>query len=123
MYEEDTESLLNKHSSGEVASNGDSNQPKVVSIAYLDSEDIGKLTDTEEVGVVAPRVEFAMSKSVTISNEPPLVREDDSNTRGGRGQDQVYTVEDAIEYMGFGPFQILITIFAGMVWVSVHEYM
>ena len=38
-----------------------------------------------------------------------------------RGDDDVvYTVEEAIERMGFGPFQILITAFAGMIWVSVE---
>lgn len=30
----------------------------------------------------------------------------------------VFTVEEAIEKLGFGPFQILITIFSGMLWVS-----
>lgn len=29
----------------------------------------------------------------------------------------VYTVEDAIEHMGFGPFQLLVTLFSGMIWV------
>ena len=29
------------------------------------------------------------------------------------------TVEEAIEKMGFGPFQILITFFCGFIWVSV----
>ena len=30
----------------------------------------------------------------------------------------VYTVEDAVEAIGFGSFQIVVTIFAGMIWVS-----
>lgn len=30
----------------------------------------------------------------------------------------VFTVEEAIEQLGFGPFQILITIFSGMLWVN-----
>ncbi len=30
----------------------------------------------------------------------------------------VYTVENAVEAIGFGPFQIIVTIFAGMIWVS-----
>ena len=30
----------------------------------------------------------------------------------------VFTVEEAIEKLGFGPFQILITVFSGMLWVS-----
>ena len=29
----------------------------------------------------------------------------------------VYTVEDAIDQIGFGPFQILIVMFTGMIWV------
>ena len=28
------------------------------------------------------------------------------------------TVEEAIEKMGFGPFQILVTVFCGLLWVS-----
>ena len=31
----------------------------------------------------------------------------------------IFTVEEAIEKMGFGPFQILITVFSGMLWVRV----
>ena len=30
----------------------------------------------------------------------------------------IYTVEDAVDYIGFGPFQILMTLFAGMIWVK-----
>lgn len=30
----------------------------------------------------------------------------------------VYTVENAVEAIGFGPFQIIVTIFTGMIWVS-----
>ena len=30
----------------------------------------------------------------------------------------VYTVEDAVERIGFGPFQVVVTIFTGMIWVS-----
>ena len=30
----------------------------------------------------------------------------------------MYTVEDAIEHIGFGPFQIVVTLFTGMIWVS-----
>ena len=29
-----------------------------------------------------------------------------------------YTVEDAVNELGFGPFQILVTVFCGMIWVS-----
>ena len=31
---------------------------------------------------------------------------------------RVYTVDDAIEMIGFGPFQILITIFSGLLWLA-----
>ena len=31
---------------------------------------------------------------------------------------RIYTVDDAIEEIGFGPFQILITIFCGLLWVA-----
>ena len=30
----------------------------------------------------------------------------------------VYTVEDAVDKMGFGLFQILLSMFAGSIWVS-----
>ena len=30
----------------------------------------------------------------------------------------VYTVESAVEAIGFGPFQIMVTIFTGMIWVG-----
>lgn len=29
----------------------------------------------------------------------------------------VYTVEDAVETMGFGFFQVLVTVFSGLIWV------
>ena len=32
--------------------------------------------------------------------------------------ERVYTVDDAIEKIGFGPFQILITVFCGLMWVA-----
>ena len=32
--------------------------------------------------------------------------------------EQVYTVEEAIEKMGFGFFQVLLTVFSGLIWVS-----
>jgi hypothetical protein len=32
--------------------------------------------------------------------------------------DAIYTVEDAIEACGFGWFQIKLSVFAGLVWVS-----
>ena len=38
-------------------------------------------------------------------------------TRDSRKTSEVYTVEDAINYMGFGPFQIIVTLFSGMIWV------
>ena len=32
-------------------------------------------------------------------------------------EETVYTVEDAVNYMGFGVFQILVTFFSGFIWV------
>ena len=32
--------------------------------------------------------------------------------------EQVYTVEEAIEKLGFGFFQVLVTVFSGLLWVS-----
>ena len=29
----------------------------------------------------------------------------------------IYTVEDAMEKLGLGPFQVIITIFSGLLWV------
>lgn len=29
----------------------------------------------------------------------------------------VYSVDDAIEKLGFGPFQVLVSVMAGMIWV------
>ena len=40
------------------------------------------------------------------ATEPPLERK------------KTYTVDEAINKMGFGPFQILITVFAGAMWVA-----
>ena len=31
---------------------------------------------------------------------------------------EVYTVDEAVNQLGFGPFQVLVTFFAGMIWVS-----
>lgn len=33
----------------------------------------------------------------------------------------VFTVDDAIEHFGFGKFQILISLFAGLSWVNIFE--
>ena len=33
-------------------------------------------------------------------------------------KERVYTVDDAINKMGFGPFQVLITVFCGLLWVA-----
>ena len=33
------------------------------------------------------------------------------------GKEPVYTVEDAVNHMGFGVFQIIVTLFAGFTWV------
>ena len=32
--------------------------------------------------------------------------------------DATYTVEEAVEKLGFGSFQILVTVFSGLLWVS-----
>ncbi|XP_064392353.1 synaptic vesicle 2-related protein-like isoform X2 [Halichondria panicea] len=32
--------------------------------------------------------------------------------------EKFYTVEDAVEKLGFGPFQILVTVFAGLIWLA-----
>ena len=32
--------------------------------------------------------------------------------------EQVFTVEEAIEKMGFGFFQVMVTVFSGLLWVS-----
>ena len=37
--------------------------------------------------------------------------------------EQLYTVEDAIEKLGFGFFQVLVTLFSGLLWVSVGRYL
>ncbi len=34
------------------------------------------------------------------------------------GDERYYTVDDAVEKLGFGPFQVLVTVFAGLIWVS-----
>lgn len=34
------------------------------------------------------------------------------------GRETTYTVDEAVEQMGFGPFQVLATVFAGLIWVS-----
>lgn len=39
----------------------------------------------------------------------------------GLSDSQVYTVEDAVEKLGFGTFQIVVTIFSGLIWVSVNS--
>ena len=36
-------------------------------------------------------------------------------------EETAYTVEDAINHMGFGAFQIVVTLFAGFVWVRVKN--
>ena len=32
--------------------------------------------------------------------------------------DSTYTVEEAVEKLGFGSFQLLVTVFSGLLWVS-----
>ena len=36
-------------------------------------------------------------------------------------EENAYTVEDAINHMGFGAFQIVVTLFAGFVWVRAKK--
>ena len=35
------------------------------------------------------------------------------------GDGNLYTVEEAVEKLGFGPFQVLVTFFTGFLWVRV----
>ena len=35
----------------------------------------------------------------------------------------LFTVDEAVEKMGFGMFQLLVAVFAGFVWVSILSYM
>lgn len=103
---------------GIVAFNRNDDNLQILSIKNLDTEDIADFTETEdELG--GPRVEIAMSKSVHIADGPPQLMgpEEEMGKRKEEATD-IYTVEDAIDMMGFGPFQVLVTIFAGMVWVS-----
>jgi hypothetical protein len=88
---------------------GDFEDNQVTSIAFLSSEDIAKLSDVEDHddGVIARSYELSKSQNQTSTSH-----RDDS--------EPVYTVEDAINVMGFGPFQILVTLFAGMIWVRLH---
>jgi len=33
----------------------------------------------------------------------------------------IFTIDEAVEKMGFGMFQLLIAMFAGLVWVSIYN--
>ena len=57
-------------------------------------------------------VRLVQSRSVRIDEDRNQTYTDPDASDG-----PVYTVEDAVNYIGFGPFQILVTIFAGMIWV------
>ena len=35
----------------------------------------------------------------------------------------LFTVDEAVEKMGFGMFQLLVAVFAGFIWVSILSYM
>ena len=106
---------------GNVASNENDDNVQVLSIKHLETDDLGTFTETEdELG--GARVEIAMSKSVRISDDPPDLIGGGGERRTREEDDIVYTVEDAIDKMGFGPFQILVTVFAGMVWVSDYYF-
>ena len=98
-----------QQSTDEVADISTDNQ--VISLGYLRSEEIAKLTDTEDAeGMNGDTIRLVDSRTVRI--------DEDKNRTYTDPDGPVYTVEDAIDYMGFGPFQILVTIFAGMIWVS-----
>ena len=91
------------------------NEDNVEGLRYLESEYVDKLTDNEdEDRQESEHLQLVPTKSVCISEEDNVIRTIPRET-----EDRVYTVEDAINYMGFGPFQILATIFAGMIWVCV----
>lgn len=60
-----------------------------------------------------------MSKRVRIAEDKSTPGFSSIEATTVNGQQQVYTVEDAVNYMGFGPFQILLTLFTGMSWVSI----
>ena len=65
---------------------------------------------SEEALVETTRIEepkllpdnYSLPKKVTSNKQP----------------ERVYTVDDAIEKIGFGPFQIFITVFCGLLWVA-----
>ena len=64
----------------------------------------------------------------TPENQPLLQEEESESVNLIKSNDgvktaEVYTVEDAVNYMGFGPFQIAVTVFAGMIWVSLPASM
>ena len=37
-------------------------------------------------------------------------------------ENQTYTVEEAVEKLGFGPFQLIVTVFSGLLWVCVYVF-
>lgn len=83
-------------------------EEKVVSgIRYTRSNNIDSAAESDE----EEEVEFITTTSGTTTMK----------TRRASGHtpdaDGYYTVEDAVEEIGFGPFQIIVTIFAGMCWV------
>ena len=61
------------------------------------------INDTEE------EIEFVVTNGTSSSRSKP------------KRHLGVYTVENAVEAIGFGPFQIVVTIFTGMIWVSHKE--
>ena len=103
---------------GIIASDKNDDNLQILSIKHLDTDDIAEFTETEdELGGARVEIAMSQSKSVHIANGPPQLIEPEEE-RGKREEEEiVYTVEDAIDQMGFGPFQVLVTIFAGMVWV------
>ena len=104
-----TEETTVQQCTDEVA--GISTDNQVISLGYLRSEEIAKLTDTEDAeGMNGDTIRLVDSRTVRI--------DEDKNRTYTDPNGPVYTVEDAIDHMGFGPFQILVTIFAGMIWVS-----
>lgn len=53
-----------------------------------------------------------LSKSFTTSEDNVVSRQKSKHT------EQTYTIDDAIDKMGFGPFQLLIYFFCGFLWIA-----
>lgn len=60
------------------------------------------------------------TKSSTLKSDQVVLKGEvaDEDTRNSMKPGQVYTVDDAIEKLGFGPFQIIIFFFCGLLWLA-----